>query len=163
MTIDRRFSDSDAEPTDWSEAKQVLEAAELYWLTTVRSDGRPHVTPLIGVVHDDAMHFCTGLREQKAHNLEHNDRVALTTGTNTWAQGLDVVLEGRAVRVIDQDALQRIADAYVGKYGEVWRFEVGDGALVGTVEQEAVVFRIEPDKLLAFAKDPHAQTTFRFG
>jgi general stress protein 26 len=163
MTIDQRFSDPEAGPTDWSDAKHALESAELYWLTTVRADGRPHVTPLIAVEDEGAMHFCTGLREQKAHNLEHNDRVALTTGTNTWAQGLDVVLEGRAVRVIDQDALQRIADAYVRKYGEVWRFEVGDGALVGTVEQEAVVFRIEPDKLLAFAKDPHAQTTFRFG
>jgi general stress protein 26 len=161
MTIDQRFSDPEAGPTDWSDAKQALESAELYWLTTVRADGRPHVTPLIGVEHDGAMHFCTGLREQKAHNLEHNDRVALTTGTNTWAQGLDVVLEGSAVRVVDQDALQRVADAYVAKYGEVWRFEVGNGAF-GSGEREAAVFRIEADKVLAFAKDPHAQTTFRF-
>jgi general stress protein 26 len=161
MTIDRRFSDPDAKPTDWSEAKQVLEAAELYWLTTVRSDGRPHVTPLIGVVHDDAMHFCTGLREQKAHNLEHNDRVALTTGTNTWAAGLDVVLEGTAVRIADHEALQQVADAYEAKYGTVWRFEVGDGVF-GSGEREAAVFRVEPAKVLAFAKDPHAQTTFRF-
>ena len=160
MTIDQRFSNPEAGPTDWSDAKRVLESAELYWLTTVRADGRPHVTPLIGVEHEGAMHFCTGLREQKAHNLEHNDRVALTTGTNTWAQGLDVVLEGRAVRVVDHDALQRIAEAYVAKYGEVWRFEVGDGAF-GSGEREAAVFRIEADKVLAFAKDPHAQTTFR--
>jgi general stress protein 26 len=160
MTIDQRFSNPEAGPTDWSDAKRVLESAELYWLTTVRADGRPHVTPLIGVEHQGAMHFCTGLREQKAHNLEHNDRVALTTGTNTWAQGLDVVLEGRAVRVVDHDALQRIAEAYVAKYGEVWRFEVGDGAF-GSGEREAAVFRIEADKVLAFAKDPHAQTTFR--
>jgi general stress protein 26 len=160
MTIDQRFSDPEAGPTDWSDAKRVLESAELYWLTTVRADGRPHVTPLIGVEHEGAMHFCTGLREQKAHNLEHNDRVALTTGTNTWAQGLDVVLEGRAVRVVDHDALQRIAEAYVAKYGEVWRFEVGDGAF-DSGEREAAVFRIEADKALAFAKDPHAQTTFR--
>jgi general stress protein 26 len=160
MTIDQRFSNPEAGPTDWSDAKRVLESAELYWLTTVRADGRPHVTPLIGVEHQGAMHFCTGLREQKAHNLEHNDRVALTTGTNTWAQGLDVVLEGRTVRVVDHDALQRIAEAYVAKYGEVWRFEVGDDAF-GSGEREAAVFRIEADKVLAFAKDPHAQTTFR--
>src|SRR4051794_40636734 len=150
MTIDRRFSDPDAAPTDWSEAKQALEAAELYWLTTVRRDGRPHVTPLIGVVHDEAMHFCTGLREQKAHNLEHNNRVALTTGTNTWAAGLDVVLEGTAIRIADQDALQQVADAYEAKYGSVWHFDVGDGVL-GSGELEAVVFRIEPAKVLAFA------------
>ena len=34
--IDRRFSDPEADPTPWSEALDVLEHAELYWLTTVR-------------------------------------------------------------------------------------------------------------------------------
>jgi len=33
----------------WPEAREHLEMAELYWLTTVRGDGRPHVTPLIAV------------------------------------------------------------------------------------------------------------------
>ena len=63
--IDRRFSDPEADPTPWSEVLHALEHAELYWLTTVRIDGRPHVTPLIGVAEDAAVHFCTGLREQK--------------------------------------------------------------------------------------------------
>ena len=52
----------------------MLEQAELYWLTTVRADGRPHVTPLIGIAEDAAVYFCTGLREQKARNLEHAGR-----------------------------------------------------------------------------------------
>ena len=51
--IDKRFSDPEAEPTPWAEALDALEQAELYWLTTVRADGRPHVTPLIGVVADE--------------------------------------------------------------------------------------------------------------
>ena len=161
-SIDRRFSDPDAGPTPWREAKRALQESELYWLTTVRRDGRPHVTPLIGVAQDGAMHFCTGLREQKARNLEHDRRVALTTGTNTWARGLDVVVEGTAVRVADRDTLQRLADAYEAKYGSAWHFEVGDDAF-GTGEDAAAVFRIEADKVLAFAKEPHAQTTYRFG
>jgi hypothetical protein len=160
-TVDSRFSDPAAGPTPWSEAAGVLEHAELYWLTTVRSDGRPHVTTLIGVAEDEVVHFCTGLREQKARNLEHNRQVALTTGNNAWAQGLDVVVEGTAVRVTDRDALQRIADAYEAKYGSVWHFDVGDGAF-GTGDDAAAVFRIEPTKVLAFAKEPHAQTTYRF-
>ena len=72
--IDRRFSDPEAGATPWAEVARTLERAELYWLTTVRADGRPHVTPLIGVWHDGALHFCTGPREQKARNLEHNRR-----------------------------------------------------------------------------------------
>jgi nitroimidazol reductase NimA-like FMN-containing flavoprotein (pyridoxamine 5'-phosphate oxidase superfamily) len=159
--FDSRFSDPEAGPTPWSHAAQVLEHAELYWLSTVRADGRPHVTPLIGVVEDGAVHFCTGLREQKARNLEHRNQVALTTGNNTWAQGLDVVVEGTAVRVTDQAALQRLADAFEAKYGSVWHFDVTDDGF-GTGEDTAAVFRIEPAKVLAFAKEPHGQTSYRF-
>ncbi len=159
--LDSRFSDPAAGPTPWADAARVLERAELYWLTTVRADGRPHVTPLIGVAEDEAVHFCTGLREQKARNLEGRSEVALTTGNNTWAEGLDVVVEGTAGRVTDRDALQRLADAYEAKYGSVWHFDVGDGVF-GTGEDAAAVFRIEPEKVIAFAKEPHAQTTYRF-
>ena len=159
--FDGRFSDPEADPTPWPEVWDLLERAELYWLTTVRADGRPHVTPLIGVAHDGAVHFCTGLREQKARNLEHHDEVALTTGNNEWAKGLDVVVEGTAVRISDNGTLQSLADAYEAKYGSVWHFDVGDGAF-GSGEDAAAVFRIEPAKVLAFAKEPHAQTTYRF-
>jgi general stress protein 26 len=159
--IDSRFSDPEARPTPWSDTMNVLQHAELYWLTTVRADGRPHVTPLIGVAEEEAVHFCTGLREQKSRNLGHRNNVALTTGNNTWAQGLDVVVEGTAVRVVDRDTLQRLADAYEAKYGSAWHFEVGDGVFE-TSEDAAAVFRIEPAKVLAFAKAPHAQTTYRF-
>src|SRR2546423_1243396 len=129
--------------------------------TAVRGDGRPHVTPLIGVAEDGVVHFCTGLREQKARNLEHAKQVALTTGNNTWARGLDVVVEGTAVRVSGQHELQRLADAYEAKYGSVWHFDVGDGVFVSG-ENVAAVFRIEPAKVLAFAKEQHAQTRYRF-
>ena len=159
--FDSRFSDPAAGPTPWSDVAHVLEHAELYWLTTVRADGRPHVTPLIGVAEGATVHFCTGPREQKARNLEHTRQVALTTGTNSWAQGLDVVVEGIAVRVTDHDALQRLADAYEAKYGSVWHFDVGDDGF-GTGEDTGPVFRIEPAKVLAFAKQPHAQTRYRF-
>jgi general stress protein 26 len=160
--LDRRFSDPAAEPTPWAEVTDVLDRAELYWLSTVRADGRPHVTPLIGVRHDGAMHFTTGPREQKFRNLSANPRVALTTGANTWAAGLDVVVEGAAVRVSDGAELQRIADAIEAKYGSVWHFDVGDG-MFGDGERVAAVFRIEAAKVLAFAKAPHGHTTFRLG
>jgi general stress protein 26 len=159
--LDRRFSDPDSGPTPWPEVVRVLDVAELYWLTTLRADGRPHVTPLIGVWQDQAVHFCTGRREQKARNLERRQHVALTTGSNAWAQGIDVVVEGTARRVADRSTLQRLADAYEAKYGSDWHFDVGDGVF-GSGDDAAVVFRIEPIKVLAFAKQPHAQTTFKF-
>lgn len=107
--IDRRFGNPQAQPTPWADTESILRDAELYWLTTVRPDGRPHVTPLVGVWVDDAFAFTTGLGEQKTRNLEHHAPVAVTTGANTWARGLDVVVEGTAMRVTDHAALQRLA------------------------------------------------------
>ena len=149
-------------PTPWDEGRARLEAAELYWITTVRADGRPHVTPLIGLAQDGVPYFCTGLEEQKARNLEHNDRVALTTGNNQWASGLDIVVEGQAVRVTDEAPLRDLADAWEAKYGSEWHWDVADGMFRHADGGGAAVFRVEPAKLMAFAKDPHGQTTYRF-
>lgn len=162
IEIDRRFGDLQAEATPWADAEAVLRDAELYWLATVRSDTRPHVTPLVGVWVDGAFAFTTGTGEQKAHNLEHHAAVAVTTGVNTWAGGLDVVVEGAAMRVTDHATLQRLADAYDGKYAGQWHWEVRDGEFVAG-DMRATVFRVAPDKVLAFGKDPHSQTRFRFG
>jgi general stress protein 26 len=158
--IDGRFSAPETEPTPWSEVESLLERAETYWISTVRADGRPHVTPLIAVLHDGAMHFSTGLREQKAHNLEQNRRVALTTGANRFG-GLDVVVEGTADRVTGRDRLQAIAEATEAKYGSVWHFDVEGDDGFESVGGLAAVFRIEASKVLAFAKEPYSQTTFR--
>jgi general stress protein 26 len=158
--IDSRFSAPETEPTPWSEVESLLERAEIYWISTVRADGRPHVTPLIAVLHEGAMHFSTGLREQKAHNLANNQHVALTTGCN-GQRGLDVVVEGTAVRVTGRDRLQAIAEATEEKYGSVWHFDVEGDDGFESVGGLAAVFRIDASKVLAFAKDPFAQTSFR--
>ena len=71
------------------------------------------------------------------------------------------MVEGAAVRIMERAVLERLADAYEAKYGSAWHFEVGEDAF-GTGEDAAAVFRIEPAKVLAFAKEPHAQTTYRF-
>ncbi len=53
------FSSPDATPTAWSRARDELADADLYWLSTVRPDGRPHVTPLLGVWLEGALYFST--------------------------------------------------------------------------------------------------------
>ena len=73
----------------------------MFWVTTVRPDGRPHVTPLIAVWLDGALYFCTGPTERKAKNLLRNQNCILTTGCNKRNEGLDIVIEGQAVRVTD--------------------------------------------------------------
>jgi predicted pyridoxine 5'-phosphate oxidase superfamily flavin-nucleotide-binding protein len=47
--LDRRYSGPDAVAVSWDQTRGVLESAELFWITTVRADGRPHVTPVVAV------------------------------------------------------------------------------------------------------------------
>lgn len=158
--LDQRFSEA-TEPTTWPAAAAALEAAGLYWLTTVRGDGRPHVTPLVGVWTDDAFVFCTGSSEQKARNLQADAAVVVTTGTNTWNAGLDIVVEGTAARVSGRQRLTALADAYRSKYGDDWDFDCDD-EVFDPEGEAAIVYRVTPAKVLAFAKSPHGQTGFRF-
>lgn len=161
-TLDPRFSDPKAGPAEWSAAAARLADAEVFWLTTVRPDGRPHVTPLIAVWSAGALHFCTGPDERKARNLAENAEVVLTTGTPSLGEGFDVVVEGEAVRVTDEARLRALADAYVEKYGSDWRFDVRDGAFVGD-GGTALVFAVAPRTVFGFAKgEPFGQTRWRF-
>ncbi|MBW1602366.1 pyridoxamine 5'-phosphate oxidase family protein [Streptomyces sp. JJ66] len=166
--LDARFSQPGARPTPWPEAAERLAAAELYWLTTVRADGRPHVTPLIAVSVGETLHFCTGPAEQKARNLERDAHCVLTTGCNSLNGGEDLVVEGEAVRVTDEARLARLASAYVAKYGPEWSFGVRDGAFVNPGSADpALVFAVVPTRAFGFAKgsaegEPYGQTRWRF-
>lgn len=173
--LDARFSEQDADPTSWTEARRALEDAELYWLTTVRSDGRPHVTPLIAVWLDDALCFTTGPSEQKAQNLAADPRCILTTGCNALNEGLDLVVEGEAVEVRDEAALRHVGDAYEAKYRGLWhpasfweafgRPQVaGNDDSIGTggPPDTPLVFRLEPSTIFGFGKTVPSQTRWRF-
>ncbi|WCO68715.1 pyridoxamine 5'-phosphate oxidase family protein [Iamia majanohamensis] len=159
--LDPRYGEPGAGPTSWADARRTLADAELSWLTTLRPDGRPHTTPLITVLDDDAVVFTTGPEEQKGRNLAVDARCSLTTGTNMWAEGLDVVVEGTAERVTGEEHLRTLAAAYLAKYGDPWRFEVDDGAFTSG-GHVAHVFRVAPTTAYAFAKAPHSHTRFRF-
>lgn len=159
--LDTRFSEPGAEVTSWEDTLEAINQAGIFWISTVRRDGRPHVTPLVAVWLDDALHFCTGPEEQKARNLAGNPRVALTTGTSDWQSGLDVVVEGEAVRVTDAQQLERLALAWAQKWDGQWQYEVSEEGFrhdVGT----AFVFAVRPAKVLAFTKGGFGQTRHRF-
>jgi nitroimidazol reductase NimA-like FMN-containing flavoprotein (pyridoxamine 5'-phosphate oxidase superfamily) len=160
--LDTRFSDPDAVATGWDETRRVLESAELFWISTVRADGRPHVTPLVAVWLDGAIHFSTGATEQKAINLSDNPHVILTTGCNQWDTGLDVVVEGDAVPLTDDDMLKRLAEAWTTKWDGRWQYKVGRGGFQHEGGGTALVFSVTPTKILAFGKGRFSQTRHRF-
>ena len=80
--LDQRYSDTKASAVSWEETQRLLETAELSWISTVRADGRPHVTPLVAVWVGGVLYFHTSTEEQKFANLRANPGVVLTTGCN---------------------------------------------------------------------------------
>ena len=159
--LDARYSDPGTQATTWNEGREHLERAEIYWITTIRPEGRPHVTPLIAVWLDDALYFCTGEGEQKARNLNGNPHCSLITGSNAYGEGLDLVIEGEAVRVTDDAKLARIADAYRAKYGSDWSFDVRDHAF-SSGGNIANVFEVAPVTGYGFGKGTFSQTRWDF-
>jgi uncharacterized pyridoxamine 5'-phosphate oxidase family protein len=148
--LDPNFSSPGATAIPWPDAEQHLRNAEVFWVSTVRPEGRPHVVPLIAVWLDGALYFITGEGERKAKNLAQNPQVVITTGRNSLSEGIDIVLEGEAVMVSDDARLRRVADAYAAKYGEGWRLPIG-----GPEGKEAgiVAFEVTPSKAFGFGRN----------
>jgi general stress protein 26 len=172
VELDERFSSPGATARPWAEVVEAIDRAEIFWLSTVRRDGRPHVTPLPAMWLDGALHFSTGPEEQKAVNLAANPRCALTTGSDRFRSGLDIVVEGSAARVADRPQLERLASMWLAKLD--WRFEAvdggfrdpgrpDDGGVPDPTEPQAYVFGVSPTKVLVFGKgEPFSQTRYRF-
>jgi nitroimidazol reductase NimA-like FMN-containing flavoprotein (pyridoxamine 5'-phosphate oxidase superfamily) len=159
------FSSVASVATVWERGHAELRDAEVYWLSTVRPDNRPHVTPLLGIWLDSALYFCTGADERKARNLAHNQHCILTTGRNTLADGVDVVVEGEATRVEDVAELRRVADTYESKYGA--RFTAPEGTWFGLGDAirggDALVYQVVPSTAFGFEKGQQfSQTRWRF-
>jgi Pyridoxamine 5'-phosphate oxidase len=159
------FSQPDAIPTSWATGLEQLLTADTFWLSTVRPDGRPHITPLIAVWHAKALWFATGPDEVKAKNLAENPSCTLTTGQSRLVEGaLDVVIEGQAEQISDDAELEPVAAAFAAKYPSgPWDFVVSDGVFSDRdAGGRILVFRVRPVRGLGFRKGDHfSQTTWQ--
>jgi general stress protein 26 len=161
-TLDERFSEPDTTATPWEQTRHLLESAELFWISTVRADGRPHVAPLVAVWLDNVLYFTTGATEQKNLNLRANPHVVLTTGRNDWDRGLDAVVEGDAVRVTDPALITRLAQAWTTKWDGRWHFHVHDEQFHHPDGGPSLVYAVAPAKVLSFGKGTFTQTRHQF-
>jgi Pyridoxamine 5'-phosphate oxidase len=111
-------------PIPWSRALEQLEASAgpSYWLATTRPDGRPHVAAVGALWVDGKIYFTTGARTRKGRNLARNANCVISISL----KGLDLVIEGRAMKVTDEATLRRLAKRYAD---QGWPASVSDGAL----------------------------------
>jgi hypothetical protein len=113
------------DPIPWSRALEALESTDpetqRSFIATTRSDGRPHLAGIGALWDEGKVYFVSGAGTRKSRNLAENDTCAISLSLT----GMDVVIEGRAERVTDDETLTRVAKRY-GDQG--WPARVEDGA-----------------------------------
>ncbi|HET9601833.1 MAG TPA: pyridoxamine 5'-phosphate oxidase family protein [Acidimicrobiales bacterium] len=151
-TTTRATALTDRGAAPWSLAEERLrnpERPRTYWLATVGPDGAPHVMPLIAAWLDDALYFLSGEGTRKGRNLAHEARCVVATGSTTLPS-LDLIIEGRAERITDQETLRRGVEAYGTKLE--WPLELSDGGVTGPNAPTAgpppyAMFRLVPSRI----------------
>jgi len=153
-----------ATPTAWDWACEHLRrSTATYWLATVRPDGAPQVRPVLAVWVEGRLYVCMGAGTRKARNLARDARCVVTVEH----EPLDLVVEGTAAKVRDENILHGVAQAYDTVYG--WPVTVRDGALdaaggAGTAGPPPYdVYQVIPTTAYAFGTDePLVATRWRF-
>ncbi len=70
-----------------------------------------------------------------------------------------MVVEGPAARVTGPDELASLAALWKARLD--WDFGVSGDGFVDPAGRAGLVFRVAPDKILAFGKSPYSQTRYR--
>jgi nitroimidazol reductase NimA-like FMN-containing flavoprotein (pyridoxamine 5'-phosphate oxidase superfamily) len=102
----------DKSSLSWAWAVDHFSRAHNYYLSTTRSDGRPHVMPVWGVWFGGSFYFSTGRRSRKSKNLSQNPRCVVCPEDASTA----VILEGTAKEVREGGLRSRFVAAYKKKY-----------------------------------------------
>ena len=154
------------EPIPWSRALAALETGsqrnETSFLATTRPDGRPHLAGVGAVWEDGKVYFVSGDGTRKSRNVAENPSCAISISL----PGIDLVIEGEAQRVMDDETLQRLAKRYA-EGG--WPARVEDGAFTYDYSAPSAgpppwnLYAIAPTTIYGvLAAEPGGATRWRF-
>ena len=132
------------------------------WLATINPDGTPHVVPLGAVWVDDGVYFTSGAGTRKSQNLASDDRCTVSVATKPF----DLVFEGTAHRVTDQDTLEKLAAVFAA---DGWEPTVRDGSFYAEYSAPSAgpppwdLYEMTPQTVFAFGTtEPWGATRFDF-
>ena len=98
-------------PLPWSRPRDLLAAGLFFgrpaFLGSVRPDGRPHSAAIGAMWLDGNIYFTSGPDTRKARNLAANPACTISAKL----ENMDIVFEGKAIRVTDHAILERVAAA----------------------------------------------------
>jgi len=155
------------EPIPWSRALEALEAGnkhnETSFLATTRPDGRPHLAGVGAVWDQGKAYFVSGAGTRKSRNVAENPSCAISMSL----PGIDLVIEGVAERVTDDETLNRLAQRYADGG---WPARVEDGAFTYDYSAPSAgpppwdLYAVAPITVFGvLAAEPGGATRWRFG
>jgi hypothetical protein len=97
----------------WTRPRDLLAASPrrfdiTFFLGTSGPDGRPHAAGIGALWHDGDLYLVSGPGTRKSRNLAANSACTISVKL----EGIDLVLEGEASRVMDQPTLEQLAQLY---------------------------------------------------
>ncbi len=156
----------DLDPIPWSRALAALESTEprtqTPFLATTRPDGRPHVAALGALWDNGKVYFVSGAPTRKSQNLALNPNCVISMSLT----GIDLVIEGVAEQVTDDETLHRLAKRYAD---QGWAPTVEDGAFTHEYSAPSAgpppwnLYAVTPSTVFGVATaEPGGATSWRF-
>jgi hypothetical protein len=154
-------------PLPWSRPRDLLAAGPPgpdtpFFIGTSRPDGRPHAAGIGALWLDGEIYFTSGPGTRKSQNLSANPACTIST----HLEGIDLVLEGEATRVTDQQMLEEAASGY--REGG-WPAEVEGDAFTAPYSAPSAgpppwyLYRFTVDTAFGVATaEPYGATRWRF-
>jgi Pyridoxamine 5'-phosphate oxidase len=142
------------EPMAWSDADRLLTESRVYWIASVRPDGRPHVVPSDGIWLDDALYFGGSPETVHMRNVHADGRAVAHVGDGLEAA---VIVEGAvAHETPERPTAERLAGANNAKYADYGMTMTADAYL------ETGVTALRARRVLAWTRFPENATRFVF-
>ena len=139
---------------EWAWARERLTDELIYWVSSVRPNGRPHVTPIWGAWVDDAFWMEGGSGTRRFRNLAENPAAVVTVERGNDA----VIVEGDAERVFD--LTPELTAGLVQGYA---KYKMSHGYVPDPAGwQDGGIWRVKPRKVLAWSNYPRDATRWTF-
>ncbi|MCP2341239.1 pyridoxamine 5'-phosphate oxidase family protein [Actinomadura rupiterrae] len=151
----------------WSRVAEALDAGlplpeSAVFLGTVGPDGRPHSAGIGAAECEGSLYFTSGPKARKTLRLEANPACTISARL----PGVDLVLEGDAVRTTDTDEIARVAAVYAAGG---WPAEAAGDAITAPYSAQSAgpapwyVFRFTARVAVGVAlAEPYGATRWRF-
>jgi nitroimidazol reductase NimA-like FMN-containing flavoprotein (pyridoxamine 5'-phosphate oxidase superfamily) len=109
---DYGIEESDNGLLDWDFVQNEMKDAKNYWLSTTKSDSRPHAIPIWGSWINDNFYFGGGSETQNRKNLAENPHIIVHSESGTKV----VIIEGKVSIEKNENVIKEIKMDYMRKY-----------------------------------------------